>query len=347
MVNDKTVTAKTIVLLVITGIGIWFLYSVRNILMPFVVSAMIAYLLFPIVKKIQKTGVKRVVAVSIVYIAFIAIIAIAVYILVPIITYELNNFISNFNDNIAVLKKYITELQKYAGKHVPVLRDAGILDNLAGKFHEFISREISNLPSYMKGLFSVFSTILLVPVITFFYILSGDKIMDKLFELIPSRYVETSLSVFWEIDEVLGRFIRGQILEATIVAVLSSVGLLIINLDYAFLIGIIAGLSNAIPYLGPVVGGTIAAIVGLIQYHNPVIILKVGMVFAIVQFIDNNFIQPIILSKGVNLNPVIVIFAVMAGAEVYGVIGMLLAVPSAGVISTVVGILLKDKKKYI
>jgi len=170
----------------------------------------------------------------------------------------------------------------------------------------------------------------------------GPQIGDLLKRLaIPTRFVETTLSLVSEIDEILGRYIRGQLVESMFVAAMSTIGLLIIGVDYAFLIGILAGLGNLIPYLGPVVGALPAIVVAFAKFHSMGPVLQVLLVFALVQIIDNNIVQPLVFSRGVQLNAVIVIFVLMAGAQVGGVLGMFLAVPVACIVKVVLSVLMR------
>lgn len=347
MENKETNLTTTIFVLIIIGIIIWFLYIVRNILMPFIISAILAYLLFPIVKLLQSRGMKRIVAVILMYLFFVLIFIGGISLLVPQIVKEVDNLRQNLPGYVNRVKTFALNLQDKFEDKYPILERKAIVENSIGKIQDFISKGLSNIPNFLSGIFSTFTLIFLIPVITFFFILRGGNAMDKLFEIIPSRYIETTLSIFWEIDEVLGRFIRGQIVEATFVAILSTMGLMIIGVNYAILIGIVAGISNMIPYLGPFIGGSLGVIIGLIQYQHFYIVLEVIVVFSAVQFIDNNFIQPIVMSKGVKLNPAIIIFSVMAGAEIYGIIGMLLAVPVAGVLKTILEIFLKRKTRIV
>lgn len=162
-------------------------------------------------------------------------------------------------------------------------------------------------------------------------LLPGNQIFEN-----PCRLY---LSLFYEIDGVLGNYIRGILLEALAVGTLSAAGLMWLGVENAALISAAAGIGNIIPYLGPSVGGVLGFSVAFFQFQNVVVPLKVLGVFAAVQFIDNWFLEPFIMKRSVDLHPVIVLLALMCGGQIAGFWGVLLAVPVAGVIHELMKIL--------
>jgi predicted PurR-regulated permease PerM len=157
--------------------------------------------------------------------------------------------------------------------------------------------------------------------------------MKKLFiSYIPNRYFEMSLNVIHKIDTQLGSYLRGQITEAFVVGILAILALWILDVQYYIVIGVFAGLANMIPYIGPVAGMIPALIVTIINGGEPILLFYIIVAFAIVQLIDNILIQPLVLSRSVNLHPLIIVFAVLIGGKIFGLLGMLLAVPTAGIL---------------
>ena len=157
--------------------------------------------------------------------------------------------------------------------------------------------------------------------------------MKKAFiHLVPNRYFEMTLTVIHKIDQQLGWYLRGQFTEAFVVGLLSVVALWLLDVQYFIIIGIFAGLANMIPYVGPVAGAIPAIVVTGINGDKPIKILYIIVAFVIVQLIDNVVVQPFVLSKSVHLHPLIIVFAVLIGGQFFGLLGMLLAVPVAGII---------------
>jgi len=165
------------------------------------------------------------------------------------------------------------------------------------------------------------------------------KIMLLIFNIDKIKAINNNAK---EIDNVISKFIRGQLLDGLIVGLLSSVGLIIIGMDFAFLIGFTAGMANIIPYIGPVVGCIPAIIVGLLS-PNPIIALWAVVVFIVVQQIDGMIISPKIVGDSTGLHPVFVIMAIAIGGSLGGILGMFLSVPILGVIKLFISKYLRDQ----
>ena len=331
--------SKTVLYILLFLIIVWFIYSVRKILLPFILSALLTYIITPLIGYFESFGIKRSIIVICLYIFCLIIFVGTIVIFVPAIIKEVSVLTEKLPEYTTLLKTYIGNLQQTVETKFPIVKQKGFIDTWILKINEYFNKELTKIPEYLMNLFSLFSLLVLIPFITYFLLTDSRKMFDKLFEWIPTRYVETVLSFVCEFDEAVGTFLRLQFIEASLVGLLSIIGLLILHINYAVLIGIIAGLGNLIPYLGPVIGAVPAVIVGLIQYSDPNIILKIAILFFIVQFVDNNFIQPFLMSKGISLNPVVIIFAVMAGAQIAGVLGMFFAVPAASVVKVTINIL--------
>jgi putative permease len=172
----------------------------------------------------------------------------------------------------------------------------------------------------------------IIPFAVFFLLKDGRKMKKAFVSLIPNRYFEMVLNILHKTDEQLGGYLRGQFYDATIVGVLATIALWILGVPYFSLIGIFAGLSNMIPYVGPLVGGATAVFVVLFNDGSGQQVMFVIMAFIIIQLIDNVLIQPLVVAKSVNLHPLLIIFAVIIGGQFFGILGMLLAVPATGVI---------------
>jgi predicted PurR-regulated permease PerM len=174
----------------------------------------------------------------------------------------------------------------------------------------------------------------IVPLVLFFLLAEGRSIKRSLIEIIPNQYFEMVLNLLHRIDQQLGGYIRGMVMSVMLISALSILGLRLIGLNDYLVVGTIAGVSNIIPYLGPLIGimaGTIAAV---LQYSTLGwwTILPVIFVFLTVQLLDNVFVQPVVVARSVNLHPLIVIFVVLFGSHMFGAVGMLLAVPLTAVI---------------
>jgi predicted PurR-regulated permease PerM len=314
---------------------VWFVYAVRGILAPFLISAVCAYVLSPWVGCLEAKGVRRSAAVAALFTVFLLALAGAIALAVPRLVQEVSAFSTKLPDYVERLTSASTRQAQDLELRYPIIKEQKIVDKFMDKARQASERIAAGLPNYLVSIAALLSLLMLVPFITFFLMVEGKTAIEWLFEKLPARHTETMLSLVSEIDESLGNYIHGQFVESLCVAILSAVGLLMIGVDYAVMIGGIAGFANMIPYLGPVVGTVPAVLVGFAKYQSFGIVVKILIVFGVVQFLDNNIIQPAVVSRGVNIHPLIVIFAVMAGAELGGVLGMFLAVPVACILKIV------------
>jgi putative permease len=200
------------------------------------------------------------------------------------------------------------------------------------KVQNGISLLTDELLAILAGFISTISIVFIVPFVVFFLLKDGRKMKKTFIHLIPNRYFEMTLTVLHKIDQQLGWYLRGQFTEAFVVGFLSVLALWLLDVQYFIIIGVFAGLANMIPYVGPVAGAVPAIVVTLINGNEPFKLLYIIIAFAVVQLIDNILLQPMVLSKSVHLHPLIIVFAVLIGGQFFGILGMLLAVPAAGII---------------
>ncbi|MCL2144610.1 MAG: AI-2E family transporter [Endomicrobia bacterium] len=327
--------------------GCLFLYFARGILAPFLIAAFITYLLSPLAVKIQSYGYRRWVSVVIMAAVFILIMTALVAVFIPILLDEIDKFGVNFPSYYEYVLNYAEAAKNKLETLIPILKEYRIYDAAAEKVYAFVTSEAQKVPQYLMSIFSMFSIIVLIPMLVFFMLLGGTRPIRTIVELVPSSYVETILSILYEMDSVLGRFIRGQLIEAVFVGTMSVIALSIFGVNFALIIGIVAGLANLIPYFGPFVGLMLASIVGLVQFQDIFILVKIIPSFLVIQFLDNNALQPLVVGQNLNLSPVTMIFAMLAGAQVFGFLGIIFAVPVMAIIKTIFFMLVKKYKKSL
>ncbi|MFN3693828.1 MAG: AI-2E family transporter, partial [Ignavibacterium sp.] len=197
-----------------------------------------------------------------------------------------------------------------------------------------LTNTITHFYDYVSGLVSVVAVLVIVPFITFFILKDSSKIKRELIHLAPNKFFEPAYWILKRVTLQLGRFVRGWIFDATFVGVVLGFGFWIIGIPNALPLGVIAGLGHLIPYFGPVVGAVPAAIISIIYTGDlsqiPLIILLVAITYTV----DNGVVQPYVFSKSVDMHPIIIILLIIAGSQLFGLLGMLLAVPTATVIKT-------------
>ena len=185
---------------------------------------------------------------------------------------------------------------------------------------------------FIEGVISGLTFVVIVPFVAFFFLKEGRRLTRCLMALVPNAYFELCLNLIHQANKQIGNYIRGQLLAVLVVSVLSISGLSIIGVYYALPLGLLAGLANVIPYLGPLIGIVCSSIVALATGGGLAMVAKVIAMFLLVQLIDNVLIQPTVVAKSVELHPLVILFVVMVGSQLMGIVGMLIAVPLTGIV---------------
>jgi len=326
------------------GLG-WLVYRLAPVITPFAISAGLAYLGDPLVDRLQtlhvfKWQVSRTVAVLSVFALMIAAFVLGLLIVLPLLRDQVTHLAERAPAMFAWLLS--TALPWLQGKlSMPALGlDAQSLIDAAGQhWKEAGSAIVGMLGSFSRGGGAIVSwlvNLLLIPVVTFYLLRDWDHLLAGIRNLLPRKSEATVSAVFGEIDEVLGAFIRGQLLVMTALGLIYAVGLWLLGLDLAFVVGAVAGLLSIVPYLGTVVGVVAALMAALYQFQDvlhPVLVLAV---FGVGQSLEGMVLTPNLVGDRIGLHPVAVIFAVLAGGQLFGFLGILLALPVAAALNVLV-----------
>lgn len=330
-----------------------FLGYLTNLIKPLLFGIIIAYLLYPITRgletflkqnklyKLEKASTRRIIAIMITYILIIGIFSG----LILGIYFMIGGQISN-NTTIINMTQHISLYLKSNSFSTESIK--GTLDKLDNSFidnikpyiiseiiylQRYVESNLGNMTSYIMSIGSGVATFFIALVISIYLLKDSEYFIglwNKLYYLVFGKSIlgNKIIYVFRVVHEVFAKYLRGQLLEAFFVGVLSAIALSIVGIDYAFVIGIIAGISNMIPYVGPIIGTILAAIMGLLS-GTPIKILYSIVAMLVVQQIDNNLLAPKIVGNSVGLHAVFTMMAILIGGNVGGLLGMLLAVPVA------------------
>jgi putative permease len=316
-----------IAIILIAFIG-WFFYSLSTIITILIISALMAYILDPIASYLEFKGLSRSQATIIIFLAFFIMIGVIGWLLIPGLFVELITLQKNLNlEDTAALSENI---KTFIAQNFSYINLENI--NIDEKVSELVTYITNELVFILTRLVSVISYIVIVPFVVFFLLKDGRMMKKSFVQLIPNRYFEMVLNVIHKTDQQLGWYLRGQFTEAFVVGLLSVIALWLLDVQYFIIIGVFAGFANMIPYVGPVAGAIPALLVTIVNGGSGLELVYIVIAFAIVQLIDNILLQPLVLSKSVNLHPLIIVFAVLIGGQFFGVLGMLLAVPAAGIL---------------
>jgi predicted PurR-regulated permease PerM len=321
--------------LALAALGGWLIYLLTPILTPFLVSGLLAYIGNPAVSRLARWRVPRVLAVAAVFLLFLLIVIVLLFFLIPALQAQIASF-------TAKVPGYLDWLQHTA---LPQFQERFGVDlglNLAAMRQTLLDhwREVGNWVSaafvYLtrSGLSVIgwFVNLLLIPVVIFYLLLDWDMLLARTLTLIPARRRASAARLARETDEVLGSFMRGQLLVMLALATVYSTGLTLAGLDLAMPIGVLAGLVSFVPYLGFISGLLAAAVAAYLQFHDLPSLLWVLGVFLTGQVLESLWLTPRLVGNRIGLHPVAVIFAVMAGGQLFGFAGVLLALPAAAVL---------------
>jgi len=241
---------------------------------------------------------------------------------------ELSNIQESINSGTATA--FINRVEEFFLKSIPMI-GPGDLD-LNSRISELITGLSASIFSLLVDMVSVVTTLVIIPFAVFFFLKDGPEMKRAFVNLIPNRNFEMALNLLYKIDNQLGSFLRGQFFDASLVGLLATMAMWTLDVKYYIMIGIFAGLTNMIPYVGPFTGAITAVFVVLMSGGSGKLVLMVIVAFLIIQLLDNVIIQPLVVAKSVNLHPLAIIFAVIIGGQFFGIMGMLLAVPAMGIL---------------
>jgi predicted PurR-regulated permease PerM len=306
------------------------LYRIRGVLTPFFIGVVIAYILNPLVDSLERRGAPRVAGIAIVYLLVLALLALVSVYLFPITIRQLETMTVDLPVQIRRIESLLTDL--YSRFHrVPLpnqVRDA--LDSAVERWEGMLASAASEIIGGLVGMFYQLPNLVLGPILAFYFARDKDQILRKVMSWIPARGRAEASNLIGEMDAVIGGFVRGQLLVAMIMAVMISVGLWLAGIEFAFLIGTAAGILDLIPYFGPLLGAIPALMVAVIK--SPLHVFYVVAVFAVANQIETAVLSPRIVSGYVGLHPLAVIFSLLVGAYIWGLLGMIVAVPLAGIL---------------
>ncbi len=303
-----------------------------DILAMLAVSILISLIFHPIVDFLEKRVLSRLLSVLIVFLILGLLIAASFSFLMPRIVNQFNNLSTTLTqENLQLFFQQIENSLKLA---FPFLNSLNIVEKFTSFSKGIIYNWGNNLSNIVHSIFNIITILVIVPFMTFFLLKDNKHLVRSIINVMPNKYFEVSYSVINKIGAQLGRFVRGWILDAFIVGLLSGIGLKILGINNAVSIGFIAGVGHLIPYFGPIIGGVPAIIISLIQFGDFSMLPSILVMFLCVYAIDNGFIQPNVFSKATNIHPLGIIILIVAGSQILGVLGMLLAVPTATVVKT-------------
>jgi predicted PurR-regulated permease PerM len=323
-------------ILALTVFGGWLAYLLSPILMPFVFSAILAYLGDPLTDKLETYRLSRTQSVILVFLSMAFILVLVLLLLIPQLEIQIANAIGSlpgFAEKMnSVVLPWLEQRFGIAIKPIAANELIAIIKNHWQNAGGIVATTMSSISHSGGVIVAWLMNLLLIPVVTFYLLRDWDILVAKIYGLLPRRIMPTTVKLAGEVDTVLSAFLRGQFYVMLALGCIYSAGLWIAGLDLGLLIGMLAGLVSFVPYLGATVGIITACVAALVQYQELTQIFPVVVVFLIGQTLEGTVLTPKLVGDKIGLHPVAVIFSVMAGGQLFGFLGILLALPIASII---------------
>lgn len=328
----------------------WMLWYFAGIVLYLAVGGILAYLLRPLVDRIQGLGLGRVPAILLSFAGLLATISVTVTSVVPFITRQVQDLSQLITVDTAV---YVANLIEAQIQEIAPLEQGVLEENVRQVAQSLVQGDlvggerIANTVSSVVAVFTnIVYAIVIIPFVTFFLLKDELKIRRNLLYLVPNRYFEVTLSILAKVELSIGRYFRALLVQGTAIAVIASALLWIVGLRGAIAIGIFTGLANTIPYFGPFLGFLAGTLVGIAQTGDASLVPGVALAMALTQLADNVLLQPLIFSRAAQTHPLVILFVVLVGAQLGGLVGMLVAIPVTTTVRVIVEQLLWSLRNY-
>ena len=313
----------------------YFIKTIFKVVFPLFIGLLIAWLFDPFVKWLEGKGVKRIFGAAITYFIIFIVLYLVLSSLIPLLIEQVKEIIRMspyiFDKMRGWASDFFAQVETNSSLDVSKLKG-----EIFSSINDFASKLTTTMPSNFLGfisrMFSFLGTFILGLIIGFFLIVNFDS-SSKLIYLVPKRYRETTSSIMDEVNGSLRNYVKGAVIDSLLIFILSSFGLWICGLKAPLLFGLFCGLTNIIPYAGPYIGGVPAVVVGFTQ--SPMTGVFSLIVIAVIQFLEGNFLQPLIMAKTTKLHPVTILLGLLVFGHFFGIIGMLISTPLIATFKTI------------
>ena len=315
--------------LLVAAATLWFFYSARAILGPFLAGFAIAYLLDPVADRLEARGLKRWIATAVALAAFLGAIAALVLATAPIVQSQFDQLLTNLPTLVESVRPWVEEWSRRSG--APMRIDA-LPTEVVQRALAWLTASIGGIIASGLAFFNIVTLVVVAPVVAFYLLRDWDTVTARIANWWPRRYDATIRDLLGQADHALSGFMRGQFIVCLCLAALYAIGWGLVGLDYAFVLALLAGFLGFVPFVGPFFGVAMSVLVAIGQFgFDPVRIGLVLLVFVGVQVVEGSVLTPNLIGNRIGLHPVWVLFAIFAGGELMGVVGIFLAVPIAAV----------------
>jgi len=327
-VGRKPLETEVGYLAVIVGAAVLLAYVLGRTLLPFAAAFLLAYVLFPLVAALERRGLSRRRAAGAMYGVGVLVLTGAFFYLIPALNEQMTTLQDKLPAYASRTHDELSRVQADLEHRLPWFREANLAETIAQQSASYVSHLLQRWPELILSGFALLSIFLLIPVVTWYVLIEGPAMKKAVIGLVPNRYFEPALYLLYRVDRHLSGYLTGLVFEASIVGLLSAVGYSILGVPYAIMIGMLSGVANLIPYLGPLTGALAALIVSFLDVGSTGQVLSILILASAVQVVDNLLVQPMVMSRAADLHPFTVLVVLVIGAEAFGPWGLLFGIPA-------------------
>ncbi|MBD8014189.1 AI-2E family transporter [Microbacterium sp. APC 3898] len=305
----------------------------KTVVLPIVLALILFYLLRPVLRMLENFKIPRIWGILIIFLGVVGLITLLIVLVFPFLKSQFQTLIEEFptyfmqllTDVDAFLRtSYIGDYYSESNFTIDTLL-ATLPGNIADTLQNTVTSIITGVTGLISTITGVILSVVIVPFILFYLLKDGEKLPEYFLKLLPPRFRDDTREVFTEADKQLGAYIQGQLIVAFCIGVMVYIGFLIIGMDYALLLGVLAMVTSIVPYIGPAIAITPAAIIALVT--SPFMLVKLAIVWTVVQLVEGNLISPQVMGKTLFIHPVTIIFVLLTAGSLFGVVGVILGIP--------------------
>lgn len=329
--DKKLLPILTVLIILVVFFSLFKKYPIlSDTFYTVIFSAILAYLFNPVINFLESKKINRMRGVFILYISILAFFLIFALLVIPRTSTEVKRLVVNMpvymEEATALLDELYNKYYSTLGDLPPLLHGVQqvVMENIVG----IENMVLNGIKTFIGGIiktFSKFISLILTPILTFYFLVDKDFFKKKMLNMIPLKYKKEYINLFCDMDDSLSKFVRGKIILAAYVGITTSILLLILGVDFAVVIGFITGIADIIPYVGPFLGFMPA--VFFAYFISPIKALWVAGFFVLIQWVENNILAPKVIGDTTGIHPLIILISIIIGGGIFGVLGMILAVP--------------------
>jgi len=330
----KWLLVTAMVYLIVRMKAVWWpvVDFAATVLTPFLLAAFITYLLHPLVEYLYGKGVPRAFAILLIYLLFFGSIGYGVYRGMPVLIAQLRELDERLPSLVNTYRQWARHIHDETSTWPMEVHTR--IEAMFVQLEQAAARAVAMAINAAKSLIGSAATVLLIPFIVFYMLKDMDVLKKAVWYMTPKRWRGPGMAFLKDVDESLGGYIRGQLFVCAAIGSAASLGFWLAGMDYPLLLGFVIGLTNIIPYFGPLIGAIPAAILAA-TISLKMVIIVLAIIF-VLQFLEGNVLSPLIIGKSVHMHPLVIMLALFAGGELAGVLGLILAVPTAAVLKVAV-----------